>query len=59
LQFTHVFIDESSQAQMPEVLVPIALTSPHTQLVRQQAAAEQEHSKHRDRPCHIQDLCNP
>lgn len=31
--FTHLFIDESSQAQLPEVLVPIALTSPHTQLV--------------------------
>lgn len=30
---SHIFIDESSQAQMPEVLVPLALSSPETRVV--------------------------
>lgn len=31
--FSHLFIDESSQAMEPELLVPLSLAGPNTQLV--------------------------
>lgn len=34
LEFTHVFVDESSQALQPEILVPLSLAGPETSVVR-------------------------
>lgn len=34
LAFTHVFVDESSQALQPEILVPLSLAGPETSVVR-------------------------
>ncbi|CAN0444217.1 unnamed protein product, partial [Discosporangium mesarthrocarpum] len=31
--FTHIFIDESSQAMEPELLVPLSLARPQTSLI--------------------------